>query len=74
MTDGDEDVGAGDRKRYLLQWHQGDGDTHIYTWGTHYRSLILYSNGLEQWSLPIEHIHTQEDAHTPLTCLLIQWL
>lgn len=36
MTDGDEDVGAEGRKRYLLQWHQVDGDTHIgYTFVEH---------------------------------------
>lgn len=29
MTDGDEDVGTEGRKRYLLQWHQVDADTHI---------------------------------------------
>lgn len=35
MTDGDEDVGAEGRKRYLPQWHRGDGDVHINTCGTH---------------------------------------
>lgn len=43
MTDDNEDVGAGGRKRYLLQWHQGDGDTHMYTYETHYCTLTIYS-------------------------------
>lgn len=76
MTDGDEDVGAEGRKRYLPQWHRGDGDVHINTCGTHWRSLILYSSGLEQLSLPTGHNHTHIYTHLhtathtkPLTCL-----
>lgn len=60
MTDGNEDVGAGGRKHYLLQWHQGtETHTHtVHTSGMHYSLLILYSTGLEQQSLPIEQIYT----------------
>lgn len=62
MTDGDEDVGADGRKRYLPQWHQEDGDAN--TCGTHYRSMILYSSGLEEYCHSLLNPSKQEHTHT----------
>lgn len=54
MTDEDEDVGEGGRKRYLLQWQRGD---------THSWNTPLRTDTLVQWTRTVitphcTHTHT----------------
>lgn len=61
MTDGNEDVGTGAGKRYLLALtYNGTEETGTHTLthtlsGAHFHCLILYSNGLKHRSSPTEH-------------------